>query len=198
MKALEKDRTRRYESVAELAKDVQRYLNDEPVEACPPSTVYRLRKFARRNKTAMLASTAITAVLIVGAGISSWQAIRATRALYREQEARMATDGQRRRAEENLRLALDALDQVYLRFADEQAKDYLKYSRQESPSEPEVSAQDKELLQQALSFYEQFVSANRQEPMVLRETVEAFGRIANIRQLLKMEAGGGRSIWPGD
>ena len=52
MKALEKDRTRRYETASDFAKDIQRYLDDEPVEACPPSTSYRLGKFVRRNKTA--------------------------------------------------------------------------------------------------------------------------------------------------
>src|SRR3989442_16029985 len=50
MKALEKDRNRRYESASALAADVQRYLNDEAVQACPPSAGYRFRKFARRNK----------------------------------------------------------------------------------------------------------------------------------------------------
>ena len=52
MKALEKDRNRRYETASGLAADVQRYLNDEPVEACPPSAWYRFRKFARRHKRA--------------------------------------------------------------------------------------------------------------------------------------------------
>ena len=50
MKALEKDRTRRYETANGFAADVQRYLADEPVQACPPSAGYRFRKFARRNK----------------------------------------------------------------------------------------------------------------------------------------------------
>ena len=49
MKALEKDRNRRYETANGFAVDVQRYLADEPVQACPPSLAYRLRKFARRN-----------------------------------------------------------------------------------------------------------------------------------------------------
>ena len=66
MKALEKDRTRRYESANELAKDVQRYLDDEPVEACPPSNVYRFRKFARRNRTLLAASTMVVLALCVG------------------------------------------------------------------------------------------------------------------------------------
>jgi len=50
MKALDKDRNRRYETASSFAADVQRYLHDEPVQACPPSALYRFRKFARRNK----------------------------------------------------------------------------------------------------------------------------------------------------
>jgi WD40 repeat protein len=68
MKALEKDRNRRYESPGALAADVQRYLDDEPVHACPPSTWYRLRKFARRNKAGALtaASVALGVALAIG------------------------------------------------------------------------------------------------------------------------------------
>ena len=68
MKALEKDRTRRYETASGLAADVERYLADKPVAACPPSTWYRARKFARRNKAALgvtlvaLAALAVTGV----------------------------------------------------------------------------------------------------------------------------------------
>src|SRR5262245_37176302 len=50
MKCLEKDRNRRYETANGLAADLQRYLNDEPVVACPPSAAYRFRKFVRRNR----------------------------------------------------------------------------------------------------------------------------------------------------
>src|SRR5262249_3112327 len=60
MKALEKDRGRRYETANGLAMDIHRYLADEPVQACPPSAGYRLRKFVRRNKGAV---TAISLVL---------------------------------------------------------------------------------------------------------------------------------------
>src|SRR5205807_3622252 len=50
MKCLEKDRNRRYETASGLAMDLRRYLADEPVQACPPSASYRLRKFARKNR----------------------------------------------------------------------------------------------------------------------------------------------------
>jgi eukaryotic-like serine/threonine-protein kinase len=69
MKALEKDRRRRYETVSGLAADVRRYLKHEPIVACPPSSLYQLRKFARRNRpalaTAALLATAVLSVAIV-------------------------------------------------------------------------------------------------------------------------------------
>ena len=68
MKALEKDRNRRYETANGFAADIERYLHDEPVEACPPSAAYRFRKFARRNQAALVtASLALLAVLLVTA-----------------------------------------------------------------------------------------------------------------------------------
>src|SRR5204863_859347 len=65
MKTLEKDRNRRYETANGFAADVQRYLNDEPVQACPPSASYRLRKFARRNKPALATATVVSILLLV-------------------------------------------------------------------------------------------------------------------------------------
>ena len=59
MKAIEKDRTRRYETANGLALDIQRFLTDEPVSATPPTTGYRLRKFARRNKTGLRSAAAV-------------------------------------------------------------------------------------------------------------------------------------------
>lgn len=78
MKALEKDRGRRYETANGLATDVQRYLTDEPVLACPPSAGYRLRKFARRNRgrlaAAAVLSVALLAVVGAAAGSVGWAA----------------------------------------------------------------------------------------------------------------------------
>src|SRR5207245_1938457 len=65
MKALEKDRNRRYETASSFAADVQRYLHDEPVQACPPSAMYRFRKFARRNKIALVTATAMALVVLL-------------------------------------------------------------------------------------------------------------------------------------
>jgi tetratricopeptide (TPR) repeat protein len=68
MKALEKDRNRRYETANDLAADLRRYLDDEPVQACPPSVGYRLRKFARRNKKALAAASLLAVALLVAVG----------------------------------------------------------------------------------------------------------------------------------
>ncbi len=79
-KALEKDRARRYNSAADLAADIRRYLSDEPIAARPPSTVYQLQKFARRNRALVFGISAVFVVLVGGIVVSTWQAIRANRA----------------------------------------------------------------------------------------------------------------------
>ena len=66
MKALEKDRTRRYGSAAELAFDIQRHLDDEPVMAGPPSTVYRLKKFVRKNRGLVTATVVVLVAILAG------------------------------------------------------------------------------------------------------------------------------------
>jgi len=76
MKALEKDRNRRYETANGFAEDVRRYLSDEPVQACPPSASYRFRKFARRNKQAAFAAMFIFLALVAGVVGTTWSLIR--------------------------------------------------------------------------------------------------------------------------
>jgi len=70
MKALEKDRTRRYETANALAMDIQRFRENEPIVARPPSTLYRLQKLVRRNKTVVAATSAVAAALVLGLGAS--------------------------------------------------------------------------------------------------------------------------------
>jgi serine/threonine protein kinase len=84
-RALEKDKTRRYGSAAELAADIRRYLEDRPIAAKPASTSYQLRKFARRNKMLVTGTFAVFLTLIVGVVVSTWQAVRARRAEVRAQ-----------------------------------------------------------------------------------------------------------------
>ena len=98
MKALEKDRNRRYESASAFAADVQRYLNDEAVEACPPSAGYRLRKYVRRNRRPLVMAGVVAAALITATAISTWQAARATEAQDEAEADRKQAETDRDRA----------------------------------------------------------------------------------------------------
>ena len=80
MKCLEKDRGRRYESASALARELERYLRDEPVEASPPSAADKIRRFARKHRVSLGVSGGIVSVLIAATIVSTWQAVRATRA----------------------------------------------------------------------------------------------------------------------
>jgi WD40 repeat protein/serine/threonine protein kinase len=80
MKALEKDRGRRFDTANGLARDIERYLADEPVLACPPSAGYRLRKLLRRHRGPALVAALLLTTLVAGAAASAWQAVEATNA----------------------------------------------------------------------------------------------------------------------
>lgn len=114
MKALEKERSRRYETANGLAEDIRRHLTDEPVSACPPSTSYRVRKFIKRNKGQVIAASLLFLSLIVGVAGTTWGLFEANRqagiardeagkkeiALQAETAAREDAEQQTRLAEE--------------------------------------------------------------------------------------------------
>jgi serine/threonine protein kinase/tetratricopeptide (TPR) repeat protein len=78
MKALEKDRNRRYDTPGNFAEDISRYLRREAILARPTSAVYKLKKFAQRNRAAALMGTFIAGALLVGSAVATWQAVVAT------------------------------------------------------------------------------------------------------------------------
>ncbi len=88
MKCLEKDRSRRYETSNSLARDIDRYLANEPIEARPPNAGYRLRKFVRRNRGPVLAGSLLLLVLVGAVVGTTWGLIRA-----REAEAKAVSEG---------------------------------------------------------------------------------------------------------
>jgi serine/threonine protein kinase len=104
MKAMEKDRQRRYESASGLGDDVRRYLDGDAVLAAPPSAGYRARKFVRRNKGRVVAGALVASALILGMVGTTWQAMRAAeRAVAAERsgaEATAARDAERERVAE--------------------------------------------------------------------------------------------------
>jgi hypothetical protein len=108
MRALEKDRVRRYDTPSALARDIQRYLSGDPVEAGPPSATYRLRKFARKYRPWLLAASASAALLVLATAVSAYQAIRATRAERVAQSERNRALEAERVAKEQTERALKA------------------------------------------------------------------------------------------
>jgi eukaryotic-like serine/threonine-protein kinase len=112
MKALEKDRNRRYETANGLAADLRRYLDDEPVHACPPSAWYRFGKFARRNRAALLAAVLISVAMLAAVGMLAVSNLLITRqknqkeaALLQARNNAKAANDQKRIAEQNARQA---------------------------------------------------------------------------------------------
>jgi WD40 repeat protein/serine/threonine protein kinase len=100
MKALEKDRQRRYAAASDLVADIERHLKNEPVLATPPSQVYKLRKFVRRHRVGVAATVALAATLVLGGVVSTLQWIRADRERKRAEQAQAEEAGQRQVAQE--------------------------------------------------------------------------------------------------
>src|SRR4030095_12241843 len=125
--------------------DVERYLHNEPVEACPPSTVYRFQKFAARHRTALAATIAAFVVLLAGlAGLVASNVLIARERDQKVDALNVATE-QRRQAQSNLNDALAAVDQMLTRVSE----DRLAYV-------PQMEPVRRELLQDALGFYQKF------------------------------------------
>lgn len=107
LKALEKDPGRRYESAAAFAADIQRYLTNQPVEACPPSTWYRFRKYYARHRVILTATLCVLLALVTGTAVSVWQAVEAHRA-RQVSEDRFAEANRQKQIAEGLRTTADA------------------------------------------------------------------------------------------
>jgi tetratricopeptide (TPR) repeat protein len=166
MKALEKDRNRRYETASAFAADVLRYLHDEPVQACPPSPGYRLRKFARKHRTLLRIAGLFVLFLVLAAAASAWQAVRATLA---ERQALAERD----RAEASFRMARDAVDRLYTQVS----------------QSPRLKARGmeklrKDLLQIAQQFHEKFIHEQFDAPGVRHDLGLAYQRLAEIDRAL--------------
>jgi serine/threonine protein kinase/Flp pilus assembly protein TadD len=98
-KALEKEKTRRYQSAAELAADVRHYLRDEPITARPASTYYQLQKFARRNRALVGGTVGIFVALVIGTVVSATYAVRATHAEELAEQRRQRAESEAAEAE---------------------------------------------------------------------------------------------------
>jgi serine/threonine protein kinase/tetratricopeptide (TPR) repeat protein len=190
MKCLEKDRNRRYETANGFARDIERYLHHEIVDACPPSSTYRFKKFLRRNRAALATAAAVTIALVTGTVVSTWQAIRATRAEHlaesrleaetaaraAESEQRKIADRQRREAEKqraeaeaNFQKARQAVDQYFTLVSESTLLNI-----------PGLQPLRRELLEAALRFYRESANQRSDDPDVLANLAVTYIRVAGI------------------
>ena len=172
MRCLEKDRNRRYETASALAADVQRYLRDEPVQACPPSSWYRFGKFARRNK-GLLASAAgaALALVVLVAGLMVHNS-RITRERDEKQSALDVADAQQRRAQANLRHSLDAIAGM------------LDLTERHLASLPQAEGVHEKFLQAALESCQRIADAEGGDPAARRLTARAYTLVGRIKSNL--------------
>jgi len=152
MKCLEKDRTRRYETANGLAQDVRRHLNNEPISARPPSSMYRFRKTISRNKLAFGAVAAVVLAILAGLGLATAGFIRANIERRRAEAALAEAQEQRALADDNFREARAAVEDL-LRISDERLKD-----------QPGLQPLRIELMKAAIDRYEPFLAKPIADP----------------------------------
>jgi serine/threonine protein kinase len=166
MKALEKDRRRRYETANDFAADVLRYLTDQTVEACPPTAWYRFSKFARRNRLSLAFGTSAGAALVLAVIGLTAGLLLISREQAKTAKAYQAEARQRQ-------LARNAVDDMYTQVAEKWLGD-----------QPNLTRLQREFLEKALGFYERFTGDLESDPRARQESVEALYRVGAIRQKL--------------
>ena len=155
MKALDKDRARRYGAPSELAADIRRYLNNEPVVACPPSAAYQTGKFVKRNKPALAVAMVFALVVVAGA-------------IATVREARIARVEQGR-AEQRFQSLRKLTDSLLFEFHDSIEK------------LPGSTAARELVVRRALEYLEQIESEVHNDPATLRDLAAGYERIGRIR-----------------
>jgi tetratricopeptide (TPR) repeat protein len=162
MKALEKDRNRRYETVNGLARDIERYLNDEPVLACPPSAGYRFRKFAWRHKAGLLTLGGISAMLAVAV-------VGLLVANYRITEQRNRAEREHEQSEANFQKARLAVNDYFTLVSESELLDV-----------PGLDTLRRQLLETALHYYEDFIREHHDRSPIQADVAAAHLRVAEI------------------
>lgn len=170
MKAMEKDRQRRYETPNGLGLDVQRFLAGEAVLAAPPNASYRMRKFVRRHKGQVLAASVVTVALIAGAAAVMAVQIRANR-LLEQKNAKLAEANAL--AEKRFRQARAAVDEYFTTVSETKLLDV-----------PGLQPIRKELLDAAERYYRDFLQTRGDDPEVRVDAASASFRVGWVKQAL--------------
>jgi tetratricopeptide (TPR) repeat protein len=150
-----------------LADDLRRYLEHKPIKARRPTQVQRLRKFVRRHSAVTLTVGVALALLLVLTSLG----LAVNNLMIRREQAR--TQGANERLKGNLELSLKTLDEIYLRVLEVRL-----------PRDREADQENQDLLNKALSFYEQFAERNEGDPRVRREVASAYDRAGVLHMRL--------------
>jgi serine/threonine protein kinase/tetratricopeptide (TPR) repeat protein len=191
MKALEKERSRRYETASGFAMDIERHLADEPVLACPPSTTYRLRKFVRRNRRQVIAAALVFFSLLGGMAGTTIGLVRTAqqRALAEENEkkATEAANAERHAKEEAARqrvlalrerdIARQSVEDMYTGVAEK----WLRY-------QPRLQKVQEDFLKKALAYYEGCAQQESDEPEAQHRRGIAYKRVGDMQAKLGKHA----------
>ncbi len=194
MKALEKDRSRRYETANGFAMDIQRYLSDEPVMAGPPSAGYRLRKFVKRNKAQVVAGLLVFLALISGIAGTTWALARAEKqrqiAEQKECDAQQAAEEERKAKDNEAAQRVIAVEQ---RSRAEKARDRTRAALDAMTSsitgdslttQKEISAEQKKFLTEVLTYYKEFAGEKADDEQTRARTAKAAFRVGAIEYRL--------------
>ncbi len=170
MRAIEKDRTRRYESASAFAADIQRYLDDESVQACPPSIAYRTRKFAKRHKALLTTGAMVLAAMMTATGVSAWYAVDAN-------AARKLANQRSEQAEADYNRAIKAVDMV----VDQLASD-------EFAKVPGMVAVREKMSQSVMQMFEEIVASHQDDPIARQRTADAYYRLQFVYRALGLKS----------
>src|SRR5262249_26564074 len=164
---------RRHKPASAFAADVLRYLADEPVLACPPSAWYRFRKLARRNKTALVSLGVFALAALVALGSLVVSNARISGEAKEKTKALAAATASEQEAVENLKDTLAAVDQMLTRVSEERLQDM-----------PQMEPVRRDLLQDALQFYQKFLERRGDDPAIRREAGLAYLRMGSFHPRL--------------
>lgn len=174
MRAIEKERGRRYETASALAEDVERYLRDEAVSACPPSAVYRFRKVIRRNRGLLAIATTVGGLLVGVIVLNTVLAFRAMRAEQLEAN-RLVNERAAREAADMARRSEGALRDVVLR-----ERDAAVAAEQEAAHQREMAVaaeqQAEENFRQARRAVDQYLATIRESPLLAESNTRPLRR----------------------
>lgn len=179
MKALEKDRERRYDTANAFAADVQRYLNDEPVQACPPTLSYRLKKYAKKNKVWLTTAALLVLMLLTSTAVSGLFAIQANEAKQEAIDAKQLADERLAQSRVDFDRALKSMDTIVEEL-----------SSAEFAQLPGVEAVRADILKKMMDFYDEIIEdhdndpyARMQQAVALKKTAWLYGFSIRERQV---------------